>query len=141
MRTNWIQKHELEIVVSFNQVVPWLVITVNDVQIFNTWKIVESVFYNVSVYHFLVGFFNFHYLFLHLALENQVKIFVRVERLLPSHCLFLFQTFVQKHFKSGKLKNGSIGILLSEVCIVYRITSLSTSQSCRISSIVLNCLN
>lgn len=98
-------------------------------------------FNNISINHFFISLFYFHNLFLHLRFENLIKISIRTLLLFLSHIIFLLKTFIHKHFEGRKLDNSSICVLFSEISIVNRITSQSTSKSCRISTVLLNCIN
>ena len=101
----------------------------------------ESILYNISIYHFLKGFFDFHNLLLHFTFENLIKVWVRTLFVFLSKCSFSIQWFVHKHLKSWQLKNSCICSFSSKVGIIYRVTSLSTSKSCWVSSILFNSID
>lgn len=138
VRTDRIQEEQLQVDVLFNQVLSRFVLTVQDVQVFGAGEIVESILNNIPVNHFFVSLFDSHDRLLHFGLENFVK--SRVWTLISSlsHRALLLQTFIHKHFKGGKLQNGSICVLFGEVSVVNRVASQSAGQSCRVSAVLLN---
>lgn len=98
----------------------------------------ESILYNISIYHFFKGFFNFHNLLLHFTLENLIKVWVKTLLVFSSKCSFSVQRFIHKHFKSWQLKNSCICCLFCKVSIIDRVTSLSTSKPCWVSAVLFN---
>lgn len=81
----------------------WLILTVHNVQIFQTCKVMEAMLNYISIYHFLIGLFYFLNLFLHLTFKYFIKIRIGTLLFFSSHFLFLLETFIHKHFKSRKL--------------------------------------
>lgn len=123
VRTNWIQEQQLIIDVSFDQISSRFIFTIQYIKVFQSSKIVESMFNNISINHFFISLFYFHNLFLHLRFENLIKISIRTLLLFLSHIIFLLKAFIHKHFEGRKLDNSSICVLFSEISIVNRITS------------------
>ena len=80
MRTNWVQEDQLQEDVPFYQVGSWFVlVTVQNVQIFHTCDLMQTVFDHISVDHLLVGLLHSKDLLLNLVLEDlivQVKTLV-----------------------------------------------------------------
>lgn len=141
MWTDGIQEQQLIIQKSFNQICSWLILAIQYIQIFHSSKIMESIFYYISINHFLICLFYFHDLFLHLWFEDLVEICVRTLLIFLSHLILLLKHFVHKHFESWKLYNSSVGVLFSEICIIDWITSQGTSETGWISAVLVDSIN
>lgn len=103
MRTDRVQEYQLQEDVSLNQVSSrFVLVTVQDIEIFHTCDLVQTVLNHISVDHFLVSLLNFVNLFFNFIFENLI---IQVQTLVVSFTLsvsFLFsQGFDQEHFKGG----------------------------------------
>lgn len=137
---NRIQKQQLQVNISFNQIESWLSLTtVEKICISFTNKLVKTKLNYITINHALICFFNFGNLILNFAFKYSIKfrnLFIFV--IWRSISFMLLERFSQKHLKSGKLQNSSIGNLLSKVGIVNWITCLCTCHSSCVSTILLD---
>lgn len=141
VRTNRVDEQQLQQNVSFNQILSWLVFTVQNIQILHTCQVMETVFNDISVNHFFISFLDSHDLLLHFIFKDLVESSIRTFILFLSHLRSLLNALVHEHLESWKLENGGVSILSCEVCVIDWVPSQSTGQTGSIGAVLCDGIN